>query len=143
MNQELDKWCGLTKRQDEMYHQCAKRAGLPDAQFWVLYALCESECPLCQNNFCESWCYSKQTVSTAVAGLERIGLVELTFAEGSRKKKDLHLTKQGEDFCDRHIRSVMQAECTVLNRFSQAEREQFFRFLEQLLSGIEEELTKK
>ncbi len=143
MNEELAKWCKLTKRQDEIYHQCAKRAGLPDAQFWVLYALCEAKHPLCQNNFCENWCYSKQTVSTAVAGLERAGLVELTFAKGSRKQKDLHLTEQGDVFCDKYIRSVMEVECTVINRFSQEERNQFFRFLEKLLNGIEQEFHKE
>ena len=142
MNHELNKWCSLTKRQDELYHQCAKRAGLPDAQFWVLYALCEADAPLCQNTFCENWCYSKQTVSTAVAGLERAGLVKLTFAEGSKKQKELNLTQTGEEFCDLHIRNVMQAECAVLNRFSQEERNQFFWFLEKLLTGIDQELTR-
>lgn len=143
MNEELAKWNRLTKRQNEIYHQCAKKAALPDAQFWVLYALCEAKHPLCQNTFCENWCYSKQTVNTAVVGLEKAGLVRLTFAEGSRKKKDLNLTEKGEDFCDKHIRTVLNAECKSLNQFPASDRASFFSFLENLLSGIEKELLKE
>ena len=93
MDQELKKWNQLATQQDEIYHLCAKRSGLPDAQFWLLYAICETEDALCQNAFCESWCYSKQTASAAVAALEKAGLVSLTYAEGSRKQKELHLTE--------------------------------------------------
>ena len=97
-------------QQDEIYHLCAKRSGLPDAQFWLLYAICETEDALCQNAFCESWYYSKQTASAAVAALEKAGLVYLTYAEGPRKQKELHLTEKGQQFCDKHIRSVQTVE---------------------------------
>lgn len=142
MNKDLEKWNRLMKRQDELYHQCAKNAGLADAQFWVLYALCEANQALCQNTFCENWCYSKQTVSTAVSTLEKMGLVYLTFAEGSRKKKDLKLTEKGEQFCDQHIRSLQALEEKVLESLASEERNQFFRFLEDLLGGLEKELSQ-
>ena len=141
MNKELSKWNRLTKKQDEIYHQCAKRAGLADAQFWVLYALCESKEPLCQNTFCENWCYSKQTVCTAVASLEKAGLVQLTFTEGSRKQKDLFLTEKGEAFCDQSVRSVQEAEEKVLEALSDEERNKFFGVLENLLKNLDQELS--
>lgn len=141
MKKELSKWNRLTKKQDEIYHQCAKKAGLADAQFWVLYALCEADTPLCQNSFCENWCYSKQTVCTAVASLEKAGLVQLSFAEGSRKQKDLYLTEKGEEFCNQHVRSVLEAEEKVLKALSQEEREKFFGILEHLLNHLDQELV--
>lgn len=141
MNEELGKWNRLAKRQNELYHQCAKNAGLADAQFWVLYALCEANHALCQNTFCENWCYSKQTVSTAVASLEKMGLVSLTFAEGSRKQKDLRLTEQGEQFCNQHIRSLQASEEKVLKSLTNHERDEFFRLLENLLCRLEMELS--
>ncbi len=141
MKKELSKWNRLTKKQDEIYHRCAKRAGLADAQFWVLYALCEADKPLCQNSFCENWCYSKQTVCTAVASLEKADLVQLAFAEGSRKQKDLYLTEKGEEFCNQHVRSVQEAEEKVLEALSQEEREKFFGLLEHLLNHLDQELA--
>ncbi len=140
MHQELEKWNQLIKRQDEVYHQYTKKSGLADAQFWVLYALCEAEKALCQNTFCENWCYSKQTVSAAVASLERSGYVYLTFAEGSRKQKDLHLTQKGEEFCDRYIRTLQAVEEKVLNALSEQEREAFFKTMSTLLDGLKQEL---
>ena len=82
MDQEQKKWNQLATQQDEIYHLCAKRSGLPDAQFWLLYAICETEDVLCQNAFCESWCYSKQTASAAVAALEKTELVHAALTVG-------------------------------------------------------------
>ena len=140
MNRDLQQWNKLVKRQDELYHRCAKACGLADAQFWVLYALCEAEHALCQNTFCTNWCYSKQTVNAAVASLERAGLVYLTFAEGSRKQKDLHLTKAGEDFCDEHIRTVQAVEERALAALPEQQRAAFFATLTTLLETLEEEI---
>ncbi len=125
MNAELSRANQLIKRQEEIYHQCAKRARLTDTQFWVRYALYEAGVPLCQNSFCEHWCYSKQTVNAAVASLERQGLLHLTYAEGSRKQKDMMLTEAGEHFCDTHIRRLLRAESAVLLHLSTEERETF------------------
>lgn len=141
MNRELSRLNRLSKRQEEIYHRCAKRAGLTDSQFWVLYALCEKENPLCQNSFCESWCYSKQTVNTAVSNLEKAGLISLAYAEGSRKQKDIQLTKKGSEFCDRYICSLMKAESAALMKLSPKEREAFFETLERFLNCLETELT--
>lgn len=141
MNRELSRLNRLSKRQEEIYHQCAKRAGLTDSQFWVLYALCEDECSLCQNSFCESWCYSKQTVNTAVSNLEKGGLVSLAYTEGSRKQKDIQLTEKGNAFCDQYIRSLLKAESAALMKLPQQEREAFFETLETFLNCLETELT--
>ncbi len=139
MNNQLEKWNILLKRQDAFYHQCAKKSGLADAQFWVLYALCEAEQALCQNTFCENWRYSKQTVSAAVASLEKAGLVYLTYAEGSRKQKDIHLTEEGEAFCNKNIRTLQAVEEKVLMSLSDTERNTFFHLLGYLLDGLEKE----
>lgn len=141
MNEQLEKWNKLIKRQDKFYHQCAKKCGLSDAQFWVLYALCEDENGYCQNAFCENWCYSKQTVSAAVASLEKSGLVKLTYTIGSRKQKDLNLTQKGEDFCKTHIKSIQDLEQKVMMSLSNDDREAFFRILEYLINGLENELA--
>ncbi len=140
MNEELGKWNRLAKHQDEIYHNYAKNIGLTDAQFWVLYALCETNQALCQNTLCENWCYSKQTVSAAVASLEKSGLVYLSFAEGSRKQKDLRLTEAGEEFCNNYIRSLLASEEKVLQSLTPDERNEFFRLLEGLLSRLEDAL---
>ncbi len=140
MNRELSRLNKMLKRQEEIYHQCAKRAGITDTKFWVLYSLCESGGVLCQKAFCENWCYSKQTVNTAVSGLEKDGFIYLIFAEGSKKQKEIRLTDKGEDFCDKHIRNVLEAECRSLMKLSEEERANFFDLIKRILSDLEGEL---
>lgn len=140
MNTELSRLNKLVKKQDEIYHRCAKKAGITDTQFWVLYALCEKEKGLCQNSFCENWCYSKQTVNTAVANLEKAGLVQLSYAEGSHKRKDILLTQQGRAFCRQHIETLIQTEQNVLAALTTEERKIFSEILEKLLNCFEKEI---
>ena len=142
MNAELSRLNRLIKRQEELYHQCAKKAQLTDTQFWVLYALCEAEDALCQNTFCENWCYSKQTVNTAVANLEKQGLLYLAYVKGSHKQKELRLTPAGQDFCNRHVRTLLQAEGNALMKLSDSERQSFFSLLTRLLDTLEQQLDR-
>lgn len=140
MNTELARLNKLIKKQDEIYHQCAKKAGITDTQFWVLYALCEKEKGLCQNTFCESWCFSKQTAHTAVAKLEKEGLVHLAYAQGSHKQKDILLTEQGKRFCAQYIEKLVQAEQSVFQTLTKEERSFFSSILERLIQCMENEL---
>lgn len=133
----------LTKKQEEIYHMCAKKAGLTDTKFWVLYALCETGGELCQNSFCETWCYSKQTVNTAVALLEKEGIVSLTFAEGSRKQKDIRLTDAGEAFCNQHIRPILEAEEASLMGLKEEERNTFLSVYAGLIHSLEDALNRE
>lgn len=141
MNRELSRLNKLLKREDEIYHQFAKRLNLTDAQFWVLYALCEGENELSQNSFCESWFYSKQTVNTAVTGLEKMGILYLEYSEGSHKQKNIYFTEKGKEFCDLHIKKLLDAEERTLTAISDKERDEFFSTLEKLLINLEKELS--
>ena len=140
MNKEWSELNKLTKRQNELYHRCAVNAGLTDAKFWILYALCESGGTLCQNTICEDWCYSKQTVGTAVSCLQCEGILRMEFAEGSRKQKNLYLTLKGEAFCDRYIRPVLNAECRAVSQLPQNQRRIFLDSQKQIIEALESEL---
>ena len=63
----------------------------------------------------------------------------MSFAEGSRKKKDIFLTQAGEIFCDSNIRKLLEAETRAVSRLNETERREFLRLYEQLLSALEQE----
>ena len=142
MNKDWSKFNKLNKRRDDIYHMFAKKAGITDTKFWVLYAICEGGGSISQNGFCENWCYSKQTVNAAVASLEKEGIVYLEFAEGSKKQKDLMLTFSGREFCRKNIEPVMEAECRSVALLEEKERQQFLSTKEKLLLFLEEEISK-
>ncbi|MDO5718923.1 MAG: MarR family transcriptional regulator [Tissierellia bacterium] len=140
MNKAVSTLNRLIKKQEEIYHKYAKNLKLTDTKFWVLYAICESEGTLIQNSFCENWCYSKQTVNTAVTSLEKEGIISLEFTEGSRKQKDIRLTPMGKEFCDKNIRPVLKAEEKSLMKLSEIERQAFLNTIEKLINCLEDEL---
>ena len=143
MNKNWAKFNKLNKRREDIYHLCAKKAGITDTKFWVLYAMCEVGGIISQNGFCENWCYSKQTVNAAVASLEKEGILYLEFSEGSKKQKDLRLTERGEIFCRKYIFPVLEAECKAVSSLDEEERVSFLRTKEKLLSILEKEICQR
>ena len=141
MNKEWAELNRLMKRQDELYHRYAQNAGLTDTKFWVLYAMCESGDVFCQNAFCESWRYSKQTVSAAVASLEKDGLLYMEFVAGSKKQKNLQLTEKGKGFCREYIIPVMDAECSSIMKLEKGERRKFLDTMDKLLVLFGKEIS--
>ncbi len=142
MNKQWAQLNKLSKRQESVYRQCARSAGITDSKFWILYAICESGGILCQNEICGDWCFSKQTVNAAVTAMEDEGLLYLEFAEGSKKQKDLKLTEAGRRFCDQWILPVMEAECRAVMALEPGERACFLSTMEKLLSNLEGELSR-
>ena len=142
MNKEWSELNKLTKRKDEVYHKWAQHAGITDTKFWIFYAICESGGVLSQNDFCDNWCYSKQTVNAAVNSLEKEGMLYLSYAEGSKKKKDIRLTITGEEFCTKYILPVLNAECNALMRVEEQERRMYLDTKEKMISILSDELRK-
>ena len=72
----LEELNQLYKQMDGIYHRYARRLGLSDTAFWILYCLGEASAPLTQRELCDSWAYPPQTVNSALKGLERQGLLK-------------------------------------------------------------------
>ena len=141
MNAEWSELNRLTKRQEAFYHKCAVNAGITDAKFWILYAVCQSGGSLSQSAICEDWYFSKQTVNSAVTGLiQQDRVLSMEFAEGSRKQKELHLTHKGEAFCNAYIRPVLKAECSAISELPPEQRRVFLDAQEKIIGKLEKEL---
>ncbi len=140
MDQELKKWNQLATQQDEIYHLCAKRSGLPDAQFWLLYAICETEDALCQNAFCESWCYSKQTASAAVAALEKSGACVSHLCGRVSQTEGTASDREGTTILRQIYPLCANGGGQVLKKLSERDRDDFFRIYAKILCTLEQEL---
>ena len=143
MNRELVRWCTLTKKENEIYRNLSKKLGLSEAEFWVMYALTINEDGVCQSKLCSCFSYPKQTICTAVASLEKDSLVELGYIEGSKKLKNIYLTKKGKEFSIENIKPIIDKEEEVLNRFDIEKRKMFFDFYDELLNKIDEVLNEE
>lgn len=144
IDQQLARLVQTYKRTDDIFHAYAVKQGLSDCAFWILYALCEDDQPCAQNDLCEKWYYSKQTVHSAVSSLMKADYVSLSHMPGSRNRKLIILTPAGRKYVKERIRPVMDAEERALARLSAEERSQYIvtserhtQFLADEVGGID------
>ena len=86
INKKLSEYNSIIKENEGIYHRVAKKNGLSDGAFWILYMMCEEEGKLTQSAVCDTFCQPKQTVNSAIKKLEQEGFVELETVAGSHGK---------------------------------------------------------
>ena len=74
---QLHIYNAIYKETDAVYSGFAKRSGLSDCAFWLLYSIRDSEDTCRQKDLCGQWTMSKQTVNSALKGLEKQGFIVL------------------------------------------------------------------
>lgn len=139
---QMAEYNQLLKNMDDLYHNAARKCGLSDSAFWVLYSIKESEGPCTQKELCESWFYSKQTVNSTLKQLEERGILKLELAPGSRKNKQIFLTEKGEQLTEEKILPVMKAEYRALAGFDDEERRAFLNLARKYIDQLRTEMNK-
>ena len=107
---------GQEKQFDALYRNTAVLFGLPDCAMWVLYYLTVTEGTITQQDLIEKMMFPKQTINSAVIGLEKKGLVELTMIPGTRNKKKIILTRSGSALVNNTVGRILKAECRAVER---------------------------
>ena len=143
--QARDLLDSINRRFDEcnaLYHTVAQRCGLPDATFWLLYALCTSDEPLTQNRISIEWAIPKQTLNSAVAAMTKKGLVALCPGKGAHSGKIVMLTDAGRELAARTIGPVITAEKEAITRMGIRDAEEFCRLGQIHLECLRREFEK-
>lgn len=120
----LNEYNNLFKESDEIYRTAAKRLGLPDCAFWILYTLRENNAPLTQSEICATLYQPKQTVNSALKHLQADGYIAL-HSGSDRRSKQVSLTCQGEALAQRTVDRVIAAECNALLDMNDEEQAAF------------------
>ena len=111
---------------DDTYRAAARRFGLPECAFWILYTLRVEEKPFTQAEICEFLIEPKQTVNSALKKLEAEGYLTLSAGADQRSKR-VCLTEKGERFVKAHVDRVPEAEAAALGAMTAAERNALIR----------------
>lgn len=98
----------LYKETDQLYHKISSHFHLPDAAFWILYVLLEDEGGVSQRQLVSGLAMSKQTISSAMKGLEARGCIRLSNGRG--RQKLIHLTDRGRELAEGTVRLARQME---------------------------------
>lgn len=110
---------------ESLYHLAAQKAGVSDSVQHILYVVCALGEGCTQADICRIGCMSKQTINSAIRGMERDGLLLLT--EGTKRNRAITLTDAGREMMQHVARPLVECENAILASWTAEERETYLR----------------
>ena len=141
----LSEYNNILKENDNLYRGVAKRLGLPECAFWILYTLRADSAALTQSEIGDLLYQPKQTVNSALKNLEAEGYIERLRTD-DRRSKPIRLTERGAELAERtakgRIRAVsldkvIAAERKSLLDLTEAEQDAFIGLFRQYTDALE------
>lgn len=141
LSHEVSAFNHICKQTDDLYRVLARRTGLSDSAFCVLYLLGAAEDGCLQKDICDWFWLSKQTVHSAVQQLEQDGL--LVREAGPGRDRRLLLTEAGQAFVRTHLYPVYQIEEAAFCDLSADERREMLRLMHQYITRLHVRTTEQ
>lgn len=132
----------FSKELDGLYHLYARKSGLSDTAFWILYSVEESQSVYTQKELCEDWSYSHQTVNSALKKLVEQEIIELRPLPGNRKNKQIVLTASGKALVAEIISPLIEAERNSFLKLGEEDGEEFLRLTKSHLELFHREIEQ-
>lgn len=127
---------------DRIYYGFARRCGLSNCAYWMMYDIERADGAIALADLTSSWAYSKQTINSAIKSLEARGLIELSYAEGSRRNKTAAFTAAGRSFAERYIVPAQDAERRAFCSLAPADRAAILRLARTYTRALSAELER-
>lgn len=140
LREQLRQLDSLYKETDHLYACFARSCDLSDCAYWIMYEIEVSGGSAPLRRVSEQYCYSKQTVSSALKSLEERGLVEVGFEEGSRKNKLVSFTASGATYSAARVVPAIEAETRAFAALSPDDRAQLVGLVAKYVSAVRAEL---
>ena len=131
------------KQFDALYRNAGALFGLPDCAMWILYFLSTSEDELSQQDLIEKMMFPKQTINSAVAGLAKKGLIELSMIQGTRNRKRISLTDDGKELADATVVKMWKAECRAVESLGKDKMAQYIELYHDFFYRLQSEFEKE
>lgn len=132
----------FSKELDGLYHLYARKSGLSDTAFWILYSVEESQSVYTQKELCEDWSYNRQTVNSALKKLVEQEIIELRPLPGNRKNKQIVLTASGKALVAEIISPLIEAERNSFLKLGEEDGEEFLRLTKSHLELFHREIEQ-
>lgn len=142
MGKRLAEYNSMIKEHEDLYRQIARRFGLSECAFWILYSLREANASLTQSKLCYALSQPKQTINSALKKMEECGYIELLSGQ-DRRRKQLQLTSKGELLAQETVDKVIILENQAFDTFSEEEQELFLRLLHKYTDNLKANLSER
>lgn len=133
-SRDMERLNYLLSEIHEVYHDASVRLGVSDSAMDILYTLCIAgdRCPL--RDIARLSGSSRQTIHSAVRGLERDGIIRLEAKNG--RDKLVCLTDAGRTLTEATAQRVIAMENEIFDGWEEKEREQYLHFLQKYLTDL-------
>lgn len=146
LDARLRQYNDIMKENDELYRDAARKFGLSECAFWILYYLRTEYGEPTQSGIGASFYLPKQSINSALKKLEAEGIIGLVTGE-NRRTKGLALTAKGEKLCAETVDHTIEAEKAALGSLSEKDQEEFmnifYRYTEQFKKNMQKIPVKR
>ncbi len=125
---------------DSLYHQAALRLGISDSVSLILYTIYDIGEGCLLSDVYKNSGVSRQTVSSAIRGLEAENILYLEPINGKSKK--IVLTKKGEEYMQKTAARLFAAESAVFDDWTQEELEAYIRLMGKYTDCFKKQIEK-
>ena len=133
INQQMKQLTGI-------YKTAVSNLGISENEFQIWYALINMEDSLSQQDICDIWSFSKQTVNTIISHMVKNNYATLEVVPGTRNRKNIRLTEEGRKFGESIIVPISNAEVQALERIPLQERIAYLAVLEKYVKLLKKEI---
>ncbi len=122
MNQFLESINQQIKELAAVYRDAVAESDVSENEFWIWYTLLNMGQDYTQQDICNAWSLSKQTVNTIIMHMVQKGYAELCPIPHTKNRKRIVLTETGKQYGKTLVTPISQAEQCALEALSSEER---------------------
>lgn len=123
-----------------IYRTAVGQSGISENEFWVWYILILTDGEHSQQDICNTWSFSKQTINTIIRHMVEKGYATLEVVPGTRNRKNILLTEAGRQYGESIIMPIADAEQRTLDRMDYAEFAACIAALGKYIKTLKEEI---
>lgn len=137
---EIRKINYLSNETDSAYHRASLKLGISDSVSIILYTIYDigDECLL--SEIYKSTGISRQTINSAIRGLESDGILYLEPINGKSKK--VVLTEKGREYVKQTAAKIFQAEIAAFENWEDEEISTYIRLMQKHVDCLAQEVEK-
>lgn len=123
------------------YSGSVSRNGISENEFWVWYILILTDGEHSQQDICNTWSFSKQTINTIISNMVKRGYATLEVVPGTRNRKNIRLTDAGRQYGEGIVTPIADAEQRALDRLRADELAACTATLKKIIKTLKEEIN--
>ena len=141
MANDVQRFDKAFQQMDRAYEKYAKSFNMTYSSLALFQLIWENQ-PCTQKRLCDITMLPKQTVNTIVMSFVRQGYIEMVEQSEDRRHKSMFLSKAGNQFAQKILPKIKEAENISIEQFTEDEKNKFFTLLEKFANAFSDKLNK-